>query len=133
MILHFPAPPVGWRETIASPASSTATHSDGDAHEIPFTFAGVVVGPTAWSTIADRQLEAPSLGLLDQSIEPYSPTATHNETLGHEMASAEYLVANGARWSTSRGIRHDQRFTCAPYPAGASPSITKATAPTTSK
>src|SRR5438105_804801 len=74
---HARAPPVAAVEESTLPASSTATHSFADAHEIPH---GMLF---AWvSTDAGVQIGAGPAGLVEVSTLPVSSVATHSDVDG---------------------------------------------------
>lgn len=88
--LHALRPPVGLAETTARPPLSTATHSDGDAHD-------TAVRESDTGTAVRCQAPAPPAGAVEVKIGPALSIATHSDAVGHEtpLSSApESIVAN---------------------------------------
>jgi hypothetical protein len=82
---HADAPPVGFVEVSTYPKWSTATHSDGDAHDTSVSSSGSPYSAfSSISTGADHA-DAPPVGSVDVSTFPSLSTATHNADTGHEM------------------------------------------------
>ena len=92
-----PAPPVGSVEVNTWPASLTATHSRGDAHEIVSRGESGVTGS---AVIA--QVLAPPSGFVEIST-PLACVPTHRWTDGHATSIIPSGSSNGSRWSISAG------------------------------